>query len=108
MATQVNVGGDSANYVSDVGWEYTVVDLSDNSTTVASVPSIIGNVWVTVVLSAHVCPIKDNTTVIANLAASAAVGDALTAQFGTRTTTSLIVDPDDSATGTIIVQHRPV
>ena len=93
-------------------WNYTSVDLSNNSTTVSAVPAIIGKIWVNVVLSAHACPIKDNTTTVFSLPASAAatISDATAYSFaeGTRFETSLIVDPDDAATGTIVVQWRPI
>lgn len=93
-------------------WTYTSVDLSANSTTVSAVPAIIGKVWVNTVLSAHACPIKDNTTTVFSLPASAAatISDATAYAFaaGTRFETSLIVDPDDAATGTIVVQWRPI
>jgi hypothetical protein len=58
------------------------------------------------VLSAHACPIKDNTTTIASLAASSAVGTTLNFETGIPFATSLIVDPDDAATGTITVIYE--
>ena len=88
------------------GWNYTVVDLADNSTTIRTGKTILGNIWVNTQLSAHACPIKDGTVTLISLAASAAVNATLTAQAGTLCRTSLIVDPDDAATGSIVVQWR--
>jgi hypothetical protein len=88
------------------GWNYTVVDVATNSTTIRTGKTIIGNIWVNTQLSAHACPIKDGATTLISLAASAAVNATLTAQAGTVFKTSLVVDPDDSATGSIVVQWR--
>lgn len=87
-------------------WNYTIVDLSVDSTTISAVPAILGNIWVNVVMSAHVCPILDGSTTVLSLPASSAVGATFTYAKGTRFTTSLIVDPDNAATGTIVVQWR--
>jgi len=87
--------------------EYTVVDLSDNVTTVSSVPAILYGVYVNTVLSADACPIEDGTTAVITLVASLAAGSNL--QFpGVRFDTSLVVDPDDAATGNITVIWRKV
>ena len=83
-------------------WKYTVVDLSDDSTTVSSGPCIVNCAWVQTALSAHVCPILDGAVPIISFAASAAVG----ARFdfnNVNFVTSLIFDPDNSATGKIVV-----
>jgi hypothetical protein len=91
-------------------WTYTVVDLSTNSTTVSAAPAIIGNIWVNTVLSAHACPILDGATTIWSLPASTPVTTTDATSFkhlhGTRCETSLIVDPNDAATGAIVVQWR--
>lgn len=93
-------------------WNYTVVDCANNSTTVSAAPAMIGKVWVNTVLSAHACPFKDGSTTVFSLPASAAatISDATAYTFmeGTRFETSLIVDPDDAATGVIVVQWRPI
>ncbi len=107
IAGERQTSSDSLSYISTKeDWNYTVVDIADNSTTVSSAPAIIGNVWVNTVLSAHACPIKDDTTTVYSIAASAAVNTEVLALKGTRFETSLIVDPDDAATGEIVVQWR--
>jgi hypothetical protein len=83
-------------------WQYTVVDVADNSTTVYSGPCIVKAMWVQTVLSAHVCPILDGAVPINSFAASAAVGTEIDFH-GVKFVTSLIVDPNDSGTGKIIV-----
>jgi hypothetical protein len=89
-------------------WSYAVVDLSTDSTVVSAVPSILGAVWVITVLSAHACPIQDDTTEIFSVPASAAVGLFYEFAKGTRCETNLTVDPDNAATGTIVVQYRVI
>jgi hypothetical protein len=64
-------------------------------------------IYVNTVLSAHVCPIADGTTTVVSLVASAAAGTSILYP-GIRFNTSLIVDPDNSATGSITVAYRPV
>lgn len=86
-------------------WKYASVDLSANSTTVESVPCLVKGWHVTTALSAHVCLIKDDTTAVLAVPASAAVGDTFDCE-GIRFETSLVVDPDDSGTGTITVVYK--
>ena len=106
-AGERQTSSETLSYVSvKEDWNYTVVDLSDNSTTVSAAPTIIGNVWVNTALSAHACPIKDDTVTVRSLDASSAVNTEFLGMKGTRFETSLIVDPDDAATGLIVVQWR--
>ena len=87
--------------------EYAVVSVADNSTTVYTGQSMVYVVYVNTVLSAHALPIKDGTTTIVTLAASSAVGTYIVLP-GVRFDTSLVVDPDDSATGSVTVFYRTV
>ena len=87
-------------------WQYTVVDVADNSTTVYSGPCMFAGAIVTTALSAHALPIQDATAVIGSFAASAAVGTEVNG-YGVKLLTSLVVDPDDSATGRITVIWKP-
>jgi hypothetical protein len=87
--------------------DYAVVNVADNSTTVYASPCIYYGSIVTTVLSAHALPIQDGTTVIDSYAASAAVGTAHLLTHGVRCA-SLVVDPDDAATGRITVFYRPI
>lgn len=87
--------------------DYAVVDVGDNSTTVYTGACMLYGVYVNTVLSAHVCPIKDGATAVVSLVASAAAGTSILYP-GIRFETSLVVDPDDAATGGIVVAYRPV
>jgi hypothetical protein len=87
--------------------DYAVVDVGDNSTTVYTGPCILYGVYVNTVLSAHALPILDGSTTVMSLAASAAVGTNITLP-GIRLNTSLIVDPNDAATGSVTIAYRPV
>ena len=87
--------------------EYSIVDASDNTTTVYSGNCMLYGVYINTVLSAHAVLIKDGTTTVVSIPASAAVGEYIPFP-GIRFDTSLIVDPDDSATGSITVAYRTV
>jgi hypothetical protein len=87
-------------------WNYTVVDLSTDSTVVTASPALIGNIWGNTVLSAHACPVMDGATSLFSLPASSAVGTVFSHLKGTRVA-SLTIDPDNAATGAIVVQWRP-
>jgi len=89
-------------------WKYATVNLADNTTTVFGSPCRIGKIWVTVVMSAHICVIKDGSVALLGLPASSAVNATFTQLENTVTLTSLVVDPDDSNTGTIIIQYSPL
>lgn len=113
IAGERNTSSASGSYLSVKDeWNYTSVPFAGSNVTVSAVPTIIGKVWVNTVLSAHVCAIKDNATTIFSLPASAAatISDATAYSFaeGTRFETSLIVSPNAAATGTIVVQWRPL
>jgi hypothetical protein len=109
IAGERNVDNAATSYLAvHEQWTYAVVDLSTDSTVVSAVPSILGAVWVITVLSAHACPIQDDTTEIFSVPASAAVGLFYEFAKGTRCETNLTVDPDNAATGTIVVQYRVI
>jgi hypothetical protein len=113
IAGERNADSASLGYLSvKEDWNYTLVDLVDNSTVVSATPAIIGTIWVNTVLSAQACPIKNGAVTVYSLPASAPVTTTEATSFkflrGTRFDTSLIVDPDDAATGTIVVQWRPL
>lgn len=87
--------------------DYAVVNVADNSTTVYTGPCILYGVYVNTGLSAHVLPLLDGTTTVVSVAASAVAGTNHTFP-GIRFNTSLIVDPNDAATGSVTVVYRPV
>lgn len=86
---------------------YSVVNVADNSTTVYNGPCLLFGVYVNTALSAHALPIVDGSTTVVSIAASAAVGTNTTFP-GIRFETSLIVDPNDAATGSVTVAYRPL
>ena len=84
------------------GVRYCIVDVSDNSTTVLNGPGYLVGVWVDVALSAHALPIKDGSQAVVNIPASASAGSKY--EFnGMYFGTSIVVDPNDVATGTVVV-----
>lgn len=89
---------------------YTVVDLSTNSTTVSAAPAMLTGIYVDTALSAQACPIKDDTTTVFSLPASTPVGafDFGNQGSAVKFATSLVVDPDDAATGTVVVFWKAV
>jgi hypothetical protein len=88
-------------------WTYAVVDVSDNTTTVYTGPVILHGVYVNTVLSNHELPIKNGTTAVVTIPAQAAAG-AIYQPFDIVFDTSLVVDPNDAATGSITVAYRPL
>lgn len=83
----------------------TVVNVADNSTTVYTGRCVLLGIYVNTVLSAHACPILDGATTKITLPASLAAGtkiDCHSAKFDT----SLIVDPNDSGTGELVIFWR--
>ena len=83
-------------------WKHAVVDLSTNSTTVSDVPCIVKGFYVNTAMSAHECRIKDDTTTVIRIPASTAAAAASDFEQ-LRFETSLVVDPDDSATGELLI-----
>ena len=87
-------------------WRYEEVDLSNDLTTITSVPCLVKGAYVTTAMSAQACPIMDDTRTVLALPASSAVGYSLLDSDGIRTRTNLVVDPDNAATGRITVLFR--
>lgn len=86
----------------------TVVDVSANSTTVSAGPAVLLGVYVNTVLSAHACPIENGSTALVTLVASLAAGTNLQFGDGIVFPSSLVVNPNDAATGSITVMWRPL
>lgn len=96
-----------ANNVVSTGFEfsYSVVDVGDNSTTVCAGQAILRGIYVNTALSAHALPILDGSTTIFTVPASTIAGTWI--PFGdVHFTTSIVVNPDDSATGSITVVYK--
>jgi CRISPR/Cas system CSM-associated protein Csm3 (group 7 of RAMP superfamily) len=89
-------------------WFYASVDLSNDVTTITTVPCLIGAWEVTTVLSANACPIVDDTTTVLAIPASSAVGAFRELRRPIRTAKNLIVDPDNAATGVVTLSYRPL
>lgn len=87
-------------------WFYASVDLSTDVTTITHVPCLVGGWEVTTVLSANACPITDATTPVLTIPASSAVGAFRELRRPIRTTTNLIVDPDNAGTGVVTILYR--
>lgn len=83
-----------------------VVDVADDSTTITTTgPVELLGVYINTVLSAHALPIKDGTVTKLTIPASAAAGTFYDF-FGGKFLTSLVVDPNDSATGNVTLFWR--
>jgi hypothetical protein len=82
---------------------------TDGPTTLYAGPCIMYGIAVTAALSAHVCAIKDGTTQVVVVPASAANGALYAFPWGVRFETSLVVDPDDATTtGSLTLFYRPL
>lgn len=84
-----------------------VVNVEDNSTTVYAGKCYLFGVYVNTALSDHALEIKNGTTTLVTIPAEAAAGSHFSFP-GILFDTSLIVDPDNSATGSITVAYAPV
>ena len=94
-----------ASYLTHQECLYAVVNVATDSTTVSTTPAILYGIYVNTALSAHALPIVDSATTVVTIPASAAAGSIYTFP-GIRFETSLIVDPNDAATGSITVAYR--
>jgi hypothetical protein len=82
--------------------------LTTDSITISATPVILYGIYVNTAISAHITVIKDNTTAVLSLPASAAAGSMYTFP-GIRFETSLICDPDDATTtGNLTFVYRPI
>jgi hypothetical protein len=88
--------------------DYAAVDVANNSTTVYNGPCLYFGCIVTTALSAHALPVMDGSATVDSFAASSAVGTSHLFLHGVRCNTSLIVDPNDAATGNVTVFYRPL
>lgn len=86
-------------------FDYSVVDVSTDSTTVHLGSALIRGIYVNIQLSAHDLPIKDGATTVFTVPALTFAGTWI--PFGdAHFTTSIVVDPDNSATGSITVIYK--
>ena len=86
-------------------FDYSVVDLATNSTTVVADQCIVRGLYVNETLSGQDLEIKDGATAVFTIPAFTTIGTWM--PLGdVHFTTSLVVDPDDSATGSITVIYK--
>lgn len=79
-----------------------VIDVANDSTTIVTGRCFLYGIYINTALSAHALPSDNGSTTRVTLIASLAAGQML--QFpGVLFDTSLIVDPNDAATGNITV-----
>lgn len=88
-------------------WDYGVVDVADNSTTVYAKPALLKAIYINTVLSAHDLIIKDGTTTVYTIPGGACASNKYDFE-NTKFLTSLVIDPDDAATGNITCIYRPL
>lgn len=84
----------------------TVVNVATDSTTVHNGGAVLLGVYVNTGLSAHALPIKDGITTLVTIPASAAAGSHYSFP-AIKFRSSLVVDPDDAATGIVTLAWRP-
>ena len=104
MAQSYGINADTMRHFSRC--EAVEVNLATDSTTAVNAACEVLGVYVDTVLSAHACPILDNATEKFRLIASLAAGSLLTFPAAVQFATSLVVDPDDTATGLITIFYR--
>ena len=88
-----------------------VVDVSDNDTVVHTGAGRLLGYFINTVLSAHVLPIQDDRAIIITLGSAAAISTEFRwigpPGVGVEYTTSLKVDPNDAASGSITLFYQP-
>jgi len=103
-----NVLGEATLGVHQEAFYQSVTEAAD-STVVCATPAVLYGLWVTAAFSANVTAIKDGTTTILSIPASAAVGTFYSFPFGIRCETNLTIDPVDAGTGGVVtVFYRPL
>jgi hypothetical protein len=89
-------------------WHAKAIDLDDDVTTVLSTAAIVKGIYVNTVMSGHPCLIKNGTDTLLVIPATSAAGTVIdfAGEKGVLFDTSVIVDPDNSATGNITVFYN--
>lgn len=89
-------------------WKYAVVDLSDDISTVKPGSVAVRGFYVNTTLSAHACNINDGGDTVFIIPASTAAGTLVefTSIEAVIFENSLIIDPDNAATGSITIIYR--
>jgi len=86
-------------------WNATKVDLAVNTTTIVPTPSIIKGIYINTTMSAHTCSLNNGSNTLLIIPASLVAGTVIdfAGSFGVLFDVNLIVDPDDSATGSLTI-----
>jgi hypothetical protein len=84
----------------------TIVDISTDSTTVYADPVILRGCYVNTTLSAHGLPVKNGSTTVFTIPASTPAGTTIPF-YDTVFGTSLVIDPDNSGTGSVTFIYKP-
>ena len=89
-------------------WAPTAVDLATDTTTVSTTPVVVKGVYINTVLSAQPCNINNGSTTIFIIEASKAAGSVIdfAGDDGVLFDTSLIIDPDNAATGNLTILYK--
>ena len=86
-------------------FDYAVVDIATDSATVRSGAALLRGIYINTSLSAHDLPIYDGSTLVFTIPATSAAGYWI--PFGDLVfKTSLLIDPNNSATGGITVIYK--
>ena len=103
----VDVSAGAIKQTTPTPWTYTEVDLStDANVVVTEDPCIVGNMWITTVLSDHVATVQDDSAVVYTLPAEAAAGTIYTHLNNTAFLTNLTFVSDNAMTGKVMVQWK--
>lgn len=89
-------------------WTAKVIDLTVNRITVSTVPVIVKGLYINTTLSAHVCNINNGSETILKVPASYTAGTVIdfAGDEGLLFSTNLIIDPDDSASGSLTIFYK--
>ena len=86
-------------------WKSRIVDLAPDLPKVLRTATIVRSIYVNTTLSAHACNLDNGSDTLVILPASLAAGTVIDfgGELGVLFDNSLIVDPDNSATGSITI-----
>ena len=103
----ITVSAGALTQTTPTPWTYTEVDLAtDADVVVTDAACIVGNMWVTTVLSNHVATVQDDSAVVYTLPAQAAAGTIYTHLNNTAFLTNLTFVSENAMTGKVMVQWK--
>jgi len=88
-------------------WKPKKIDLATDLSTVLSTPAIVRGFYVNTTLSAHPCDINNGSDIVFIIPASLVAGTVVdfAGEQGVLFDVNIIIDPDDSATGSITIMY---